>query len=96
MVTSLNIGLQVADTNIAAFNEKLLLSNGLNISPLSQNSQGPPARSLRQVVSSIDNEKDYSNFLTSYHNKIPARLSDIKYERNAVSLKPYISSSTSY
>lgn len=52
---------------------------------MSQNPHGSSARSLRQVVSSIDNERDYSNFITGYHTKIPARGSDIKYERNAVS-----------
>jgi len=82
--------MQVTDNHIAAFNEKLLLSNGLNISPMSQNPQGAPARSMRQVVSAIDNERDYSNFITSYHNKVPARVSEIKYERNPVSLEVYI------
>ncbi|KAG9247403.1 hypothetical protein BJ878DRAFT_556259 [Calycina marina] len=67
----------------AAFNEKLLLSNGLNISPM-PNGQGGPTRSLRQVVSSIDNEQDFSNFMISHQGKVPARQAEIKYERNAV------------
>ncbi|KAH8589663.1 hypothetical protein B0O99DRAFT_692230 [Bisporella sp. PMI_857] len=68
----------------AAFNEKLILSSGLTVSPITQNQQGAPIRSLREVVSSINNEVDYSNFMNSYHNKVPSRLPDIKYEKHPV------------
>ncbi|PMD25613.1 RhoGAP-domain-containing protein [Hyaloscypha hepaticicola] len=68
----------------ASFNEKLLLSNGLNISPLKVSEQGSQPRSLREVVYAIDNEKDLSNYVSSFANKVPPRTSEIKYERNAV------------
>ncbi|PMD54312.1 RhoGAP-domain-containing protein [Hyaloscypha bicolor E] len=68
----------------ASFNEKLLLSNGLNISPLKGSEQGSQPRSLREVVYAIDNEKDLSNYVSSFANKVPARTPEIKYERNAV------------
>lgn len=73
----------------ASFNEKLLLSNGLNISPLN-GGDVPSQKSLREVVYGVDNEKDLSNYLASFGNKVPPRTSEIKYERNHVGL-PYTS-----
>lgn len=69
----------------ASFNEKLLLSNGLNVSPIKGIEGGSQPRSLREVVYAIDNEKDFSNYISSYGSKVPPRAPDIKYERNAVS-----------
>jgi hypothetical protein len=63
------------------------LSNGLNISPMKGNEQGNQPRSLREAVYAIDNEKDLSNYLSSFGNKVPPRAADIRYERNAVSLR---------
>ncbi|PVH69771.1 RhoGAP-domain-containing protein [Cadophora sp. DSE1049] len=68
----------------ASFNEKLLLSNGLNVSPLKGNESGNQPRSLREAVYAIDNEKDLSNYISSFANKVPARTSEIKYEKNPV------------
>ncbi|KAL3420186.1 Rho-GTPase-activating protein 7 [Phlyctema vagabunda] len=68
----------------ASFNEKLLLSNGLNISPIKAVDQGSQRRSLREVVYAIDNEKDLSSYITSFAGKVPPRAPDIKYERHAV------------
>jgi len=73
-------------TGPASFNEKLLLSNGLNVSPLKVNESGNQPRSLREAVYAIDNEKDLSNYISSFANKVPARTSEIKYEKNPVSL----------
>lgn len=70
---------------VASFNEKLLLSNGLNISPIKGNEGTNQPRSLREAVYAIDNDKDFSNYISSYGSKVPPRSSDIKYERNAVS-----------
>lgn len=69
---------------VATFNEKLLLSNGLCISPLkAQNtSQG---KSLRDVVSQIDNEQDLKNYVISFASKVIPRQSEPQYERHQVS-----------
>jgi hypothetical protein len=69
---------------IASFNEKLLLSVGLNVSPLKHGES--KARSLREVVHAIDNEKDLSNYLGSFANKVGRQNAEIKYERHPVSL----------
>ncbi|KAH7333480.1 hypothetical protein BKA65DRAFT_403833 [Rhexocercosporidium sp. MPI-PUGE-AT-0058] len=68
----------------ASFNEKLLLSNGLNVSPLKGNESGNQPRSLREAVYAIDNEKDLSSYISSFANKVPARNSEIRYEKNPV------------
>ncbi|RFU34467.1 hypothetical protein B7463_g1860, partial [Scytalidium lignicola] len=67
----------------ASFSEKLVLSNGLNLVPIKGADQGQTNRSLREVVQSIDNEKDLSNYIARFGDKVPPRRSEIKYERNA-------------
>jgi DNA polymerase III gamma/tau subunit len=66
----------------ASFNEKLVLSNGLSISPLKQSSE---TRSLRESILAIDNDKDLNDYLSSQHSKLPPRTGPPKYERNNVS-----------
>ncbi|EFY93152.1 beta-chimaerin [Metarhizium acridum CQMa 102] len=67
----------------AAFNEKLLLGNGLIISPFkTQGAQGAgQPRSLRQAVAAIDNEKDFNDFVAGQHTRIQP-YTEVKYERN--------------
>lgn len=69
----------------ASFNEKLLLSNGLSVSPLKSGFGPGEAPSLRESILAIDNERDLSDFVVSYYGKLPARASEPKYERNPVS-----------
>ena len=73
-----------ADPNLASFNEKLLLGNGLCVSPLNgqQNNQGP--RSLRDVTYHIDNTRDLENFVSSFASKAGVKNPDIRYERHPV------------
>ena len=61
------------------------MSNGLNISPIKGKDDTNQPRSLRDAVNAIDNEKDFSNYISSYGSKVPPRSSEIKYERNPVS-----------
>ncbi|KAK4543415.1 hypothetical protein LTR36_005558 [Oleoguttula mirabilis] len=64
----------------ANFNEKLLLHNGLTVSPLTgENSE---QRSLRDVIYDIDNDKDFHSYVGAYASKIPARQSEIRYEQH--------------
>ncbi|TVY39219.1 RHO GTPase-activating protein [Lachnellula occidentalis] len=67
----------------ASFNEKLLLSNGLNVSPLKGNDHGGP-RSLREVVYAIDNEKDLNNYVASHAKNVAPRSAEIVYQKNPV------------
>ncbi|KAI0021402.1 hypothetical protein F4780DRAFT_778679 [Xylariomycetidae sp. FL0641] len=70
----------------ASFNEKLLLSNGLVISPLKKATlPGQHSRSLKEVIHSIDNKKDLEDHITSFYTRLPpSRSAEPKYERNPV------------
>ncbi|KAI1181142.1 hypothetical protein F4777DRAFT_526058 [Nemania sp. FL0916] len=69
----------------ASFNEKLLLSNGLVISPLKTATlPGQYSHSLKEVIHAIDNKKDLEDYITSAHSKLPPKAAEPKYERNAV------------
>ncbi|KAI1766279.1 RhoGAP-domain-containing protein [Hypoxylon sp. FL1150] len=85
LVRECDSGTTLQMQKFASFNEKLLLSNGLVISPLKSASQpGQHSRSLKEVVQAIDNKKDLENYVISYHSKVPPRSSEPKYERNPV------------
>ncbi|OAA55702.1 Rho GTPase-activating protein domain protein [Cordyceps fumosorosea ARSEF 2679] len=67
----------------ATFNEKLLLGNGLIVYPF-KNQPGdtaPQPRSLRQAVSSINNERDFNEFVSAQHSKV-STATEVKYEKN--------------
>ncbi|KAF7187743.1 RHO GTPase-activating protein RGD1 [Pseudocercospora fuligena] len=69
----------------ATFNEKLLLGNGLAISPLQDGST--TQRSLRDLVLDINNEKDFQSHIASFSHSVkprPQDVSDIQYEKHPV------------
>jgi len=66
----------------ATFNEKLLLGNGLAVSPLSDKDVPSAQKSLRELVIEIDNERDFNNFIASHSGKVPPTPSEIKYEKH--------------
>ncbi|KAF2764415.1 RhoGAP-domain-containing protein [Teratosphaeria nubilosa] len=72
-------GLTLQLQKFATFNEKLLLGNGLAVSPLTGDNTN--SKSLRDVISDIDNDGDFHNYVGAYVSKI-TRPSDIKYEQH--------------
>jgi hypothetical protein len=70
-------------TLVAAFNERLLLGNGLIISPLSDSEN--QRRSMRDVVAQINNENDFNSYVTGFSHQVSAP-KDIKYEKHPVRL----------
>ncbi|KFZ20727.1 hypothetical protein V502_03006, partial [Pseudogymnoascus sp. VKM F-4520 (FW-2644)] len=70
----------------AAFNEKLLLHNGMSVSPLKDQAgeAGKSTRSLREAILDINNEGDLNYFIASYSSQVPPRPAEIKYERHPV------------
>ncbi|MCJ1230302.1 hypothetical protein MMC12_006974 [Toensbergia leucococca] len=84
IINECDSGLTLQLQKFASFNEKLLLSNGLCVSPLKghSNGQGPQGRSLRDVVYQIDNERDLENYVTSFTSKVGHKPTDIRYERH--------------
>ncbi|KAK0737484.1 hypothetical protein B0T21DRAFT_287885 [Apiosordaria backusii] len=79
IVKECDSGLVLQMQKFASFNEKLVLSNGLSISPLKTGSEG---RSLRESILSIDNDKDLNDYLASHHSKVPPKAALPQYERN--------------
>ncbi|KAK4196175.1 putative Rho-GTPase-activating protein [Triangularia verruculosa] len=79
IVRECDSGLVLQMQKFASFNEKLVLSNGLSISPLKTGSE---ARSLRESILSIDNDKDLNDYLASHHGKVPPKAALPQYERN--------------
>jgi hypothetical protein len=67
--------------NPATFNERLLLGNGLLISPLVDGDT--PRRGLRDIITQIDNDKDFHSYVNSYANTVPPK-KEIKYEKHPV------------
>ncbi|CAJ2504354.1 Uu.00g117480.m01.CDS01 [Anthostomella pinea] len=85
LVRECDSGTSLQMQKFASFNEKILLSNGLVISPLKNATlPGQHSRSLKEVIRAIDNRKDLEDYLLSFHSKLPATTSEPKYERNPV------------
>ena len=72
--------------SVASFNEKLLLGNGLCVSPLNGQNNLQAPRSLRDVVFQIDNTRDLDNYISSFASKAGGKGSDIRYERHPVTM----------
>lgn len=75
-------------TVLATFNEKLLLSNGLCISPIKapEASQRSQTRSLRDVIREIDNEMDLRSYVSDFASRVGPRHADSRYESYPVGL----------
>ncbi|KAL9101590.1 MAG: hypothetical protein Q9163_003167 [Psora crenata] len=81
LINECDSGLTLSLQKFASYNERLLLGNGLCVSPLrdQENSQGP--RSLRDVVSEIDNTRDLHTFLAAFAPHVGDG-AEVKYERH--------------
>ncbi|GAB7345995.1 hypothetical protein MBLNU457_4769t1 [Dothideomycetes sp. NU457] len=64
----------------ATFNEKLLLGNGILITPLP--SEGASNQSLRDIMDGVDNDKDLHDHIVSQRSRVPPKPSEIKYEQH--------------
>ncbi|KAK8122514.1 Rho GTPase activator (Rgd1) [Apiospora sp. TS-2023a] len=88
LVRECDSGTTLQMQKFASFNEKLLLSNGLVISPLKHQSSlsGHNSRStsMKEVIQAVDNHKDLEEYLLSFHSKLPPKPAEAKYERNPV------------
>jgi Rho GTPase-activating protein RGD1 len=71
-------GLTLQLQKFATFSEKLLLGNGLAVSPL----PGGETKSLRDIIQGIDNDSDFHHFIAAQSAKVPARPSEIRYEQH--------------
>ncbi|PNY24557.1 RHO GTPase-activating protein RGD1 [Tolypocladium capitatum] len=85
LIAETDSGVTLQMQKFAAFNEKLLLGNGLIVSPFKspggENVSRP--RSLRQAVAAIDNVRDLNEFVAAQHAKVRPNY-EVKYERNPI------------
>ncbi|KXJ94031.1 hypothetical protein Micbo1qcDRAFT_40749 [Microdochium bolleyi] len=85
LIRECDAGTTLQMQKFASFNEKLLLSNGLVISPLKNATlPGQQARSLKEVIHRIDNNQDFESHIKSFHGQVTSKGSEPKYERNPV------------
>ncbi|KAF3350951.1 hypothetical protein VD0002_g9499 [Verticillium dahliae] len=84
LVTETDSGVTLQMQKFASFNEKLLLSNGLSISPIKNGQESSGARSLREAVMAIDNDRDVNDYVAGQQNRLPPSSGEIKYERHPV------------
>ncbi|KAM0611502.1 hypothetical protein ACHAP1_001254 [Verticillium nonalfalfae] len=82
LVTETDSGVTLQMQKFASFNEKLLLSNGLSISPIKTGQESSGARSLREAVMAIDNDRDVNDYVAGQQNRLPPSSGEIKYERH--------------
>ncbi|KAH0361173.1 RhoGAP-domain-containing protein, partial [Aureobasidium melanogenum] len=83
LINECDSGLALQLQKFASFNEKLLLGNGIALSPLPPNDPSAPVQhSLRDIVLEIDNKADFDNFMSGHISKVPSRISEIKYEQH--------------
>jgi hypothetical protein len=84
LVNESDSGLSLQMQKFATFNERLLLGNGLLVSPLNDPS-GPQQKSMQELVSEIDNTQDFSHYIRSFSGKVPTRSTDLEYKKHHVS-----------
>ncbi|RDW86160.1 putative Rho GTPase activator (Rgd1) [Aspergillus mulundensis] len=84
LISECDAGLILQMQKFGTFNEKLLLGQGLSISPLKETGDGVSAtKSLREVIQQIDNQKDYHDYVLSHEFSPGAVTSDqIQYHRH--------------
>ncbi|KAH0271759.1 RhoGAP-domain-containing protein, partial [Aureobasidium melanogenum] len=83
LINECDSGLALQLQKFASFNEKLLLGNGIALSPLPPNDPSAPVQhSLRDIVLEIDNKADFDNYMSGHISKVPSRISEIKYEQH--------------
>ncbi|KAM0109733.1 Rho GTPase-activating protein [Aspergillus fumigatus] len=85
LIAECDSGLTLQLQKFATFNEKLLLGQGLSITPLDEGagngSIGP--KSLYEVVRQIDNQKDFQDYILSYeHNPGAVTSEEVQYQRH--------------
>ncbi|KAL8699343.1 MAG: hypothetical protein Q9201_006055 [Fulgogasparrea decipioides] len=80
LINECDSGLTLQLQKFASFNEKLLLSNGLCVSPLSGHNNEQSRRSLRDIVFQIDNVQDLNSYILSFTTQAGQRPTEVKYQ----------------
>ncbi|KAL8839076.1 MAG: hypothetical protein Q9170_001912 [Blastenia crenularia] len=80
LINECDAGLTLQMQKFASFNEKLLLSNGLCVSPLKGQGNNQAQLSLREVVFQINNGEDLNNYIASFSSRAGQRSAEVKYQ----------------
>ncbi|KIW44957.1 uncharacterized protein PV06_03388 [Exophiala oligosperma] len=86
LIKETDAGLTVQMQRYAAQTEKLLLGYGLSVTPMKGQSGGT-TKSLRDVAASIDNDRDFVDYVLQFTHKAGTRGENIRYEQHP-SLSP--------
>ena len=70
MITECDAGLSMQLAKYAMINEKLLLGNGLVVSPM-KSSNTSSGKSLREVAQGIDQNRDFEDFVLGFSDRVP-------------------------
>ncbi|OAP59209.1 hypothetical protein AYL99_06507 [Fonsecaea erecta] len=89
LIRETDAGLSLHVQKFADLSEKLLVGFGLCIAPVKGPSPipGQGTKSLRELASGVNNEKDLADFVLGFSNKAPMRPNEIRYEQHP-SLSP--------
>ncbi|KAJ5766514.1 uncharacterized protein N7511_004130 [Penicillium nucicola] len=83
LIRECDSGLTLQQQKFASFSEKLLLGQGLCVSPLKSDTGSFGPKSLSEVVRQVDNQKDLHEFILSHEGNPGAVASEqVKYERH--------------
>ncbi|KAJ5864425.1 uncharacterized protein N7529_006341 [Penicillium soppii] len=83
LIAECDSGLTLQQQKFATFSEKLLLGQGLCVSPLPTDDGSFAPKSLAQIVRQVDNQKDLHEFILSHEGNPGAVASEkIQYERH--------------
>lgn len=80
-------GLTLQLSKYAALSEKMLLGNGLCVSPLRSQAAGA-SKSLREIAQNVDNHRDFQDYILSFSAKAGSRQPEIKYEKHPALSNP--------
>ncbi|CAG8022584.1 unnamed protein product [Penicillium olsonii] len=85
LISECDSGLTMQQQKFATFSEKLLLGQGLCVSPMKTDDGSVGPKSLAQVVRQVDNQKDLHEFILSHEGNPGAIASEqIQYARHPV------------
>ncbi|KAJ5110920.1 hypothetical protein N7532_001455 [Penicillium argentinense] len=92
LISECDSGLTLQQQKFATFSEKLLLGQGLCISPMkTDGSESLAPKSLAEVVRQVDNQKDLHEYILS-HEGNPGAVAgeEVQYQRHPVSPRRYL------
>ena len=90
LIAECDSGVTMQMQKFAALNERLLLSNGLCVNPLSTeaNGAGPKVKSMREVAQSINHTRDLHQHVLENQTPMDARTPELRYEKHHALASP--------